>query len=112
MGLSDPHDRRTFTHYVKVSAIGTVAAIVEVADGFAAPDDATYVDVTAIRQSKRKIDLYAVAVDAKTLQANAGLPDIDKPTLAAQFRAALDLAVAAAPVQILPGVIESVDGLR
>jgi len=33
MGLKDPHDDRTFTHFEKLDAGGHVVAVVEVADG-------------------------------------------------------------------------------
>ena len=49
MGLADRHDPRTFRHFTKVAADGSVAAIVEVAEGTPDPTDAAgslYVEVT------------------------------------------------------------------
>lgn len=66
MGLKDPHDSRTFTHFAKLNPDGTVAAIVEVADS-ALPnfdpgaDGNCYVDVTDLRTTG--LDVYALTVD-------------------------------------------------
>ena len=50
MGIpSGTHDPRQFRHYAKMAADGSVAAIVEVADGLPAPTDgeqSLYIDVT------------------------------------------------------------------
>lgn len=79
MGIKDPHDRRPMTHFAKLNADGTVAAIVEVADESVAlnhpsADGNIYVDVTELRQ--QRIDPFLVTVDTKELTAvrdDAGL---------------------------------------
>jgi hypothetical protein len=50
MGLTDPHDDRSFQRFVKFNDDGTIAAVVDVAQEAGAPADtagSVYLDVTA-----------------------------------------------------------------
>lgn len=62
MGIKDPHDPRSFQHFVKFADDGTVAAIVEVADGQPEPDDlhqSVYLNMT----DRHPFDMRDVTVD-------------------------------------------------
>lgn len=91
MGLADPHDKRTFTHFAKLDADGNVIAIVEVADGsvVSSPpglDGRVHVDVTDLRV--QKIDPFLVTVtDTAALASAADMPAREHADLKAHFEA-------------------------
>jgi hypothetical protein len=73
MGIQDKHDRRTFQHFVKFADDGTVAAVVEVADGQPEPDDdeaSVYIDVTPLHP----FDVAGVSVNRADIAAAKDSP--------------------------------------
>lgn len=89
MGLADPHDPRTFTHFAKLNPDGSVAAIVEVADtdvyvNHPSADGNVYVDVTALRS--QRIDVDAVVISTKVLEDARALAPQDQAQLKSVFR--------------------------
>ncbi len=96
MGLKDPHDPRTFTHFAKLNADGSVAAIVEVADTSLTTyhpnqDGNAYVDVTALRSPDFTVNVFDVKVDPKAL-----IDPTDHVSLIVAFHAAMLKATPAA----------------
>lgn len=85
MGIKDQHDPRSFQHFAKFAEDGTIAAIVEVADGQPEPDDddaAVYVDVTDLHPfDVREVSVpraqVAAAKDARPTKKD---PPPDSPT--------------------------------
>lgn len=68
---SGTHDKRTFRHFAKLAADGSIAATVEVAAGFPDPVDGeghVYVDVTELHP----YDFRGVKVKAKDLSDRNG----------------------------------------
>jgi hypothetical protein len=74
MSIKDPHDRRTFQHFVKLADDGTVAAIVEYADGSLVHSDehpvdaagSVYINVTELVP----VDFTGVQVTTPVTHAN------------------------------------------
>jgi|KBSSwiStaDraftv2_1062776.scaffolds.fasta_scaffold00996_19 hypothetical protein len=67
MGLPDTHDGREFRQYARLAPDGSVAAIVEVAEGLTVPSDAAgnlYVEVTDLHPN----DYRAVRVPPGLVQ--------------------------------------------
>ncbi len=113
MGLStDPHDKRAFQRFLKFNDDGSVAAVVDVAAGAAAPADdkgTVYLDVTylppvtldtirvdpALLTAKKAVQADALKAQLALVTAEATSAQAD-----AQLRAAVDVAVKAPKLEI------------
>lgn len=111
MGLKDRHDARLFTHFIKLNADGTVAAIVERADQAPPPVDgagSVYVDITEFRKSKSIVNLYALKLDAMAVQVAMAEPDMDRrSSLLTEFNRAFGAAI---PDAVADAVFGARDG--